>query len=159
MKVEVKILDESLYGEFGAPSYATDGSCGVDLRSANTVMIQPGDCIPISTGLAISCASIPSENGLGIGALILPRSGLGAKQGLVLGNTVGLIDTDYTGELIIAALNRNESETKKVCMIRRGDRIAQLVLVPFIKPKLEFVEEFSIETERGSGGYGSTGAA
>lgn len=164
LKIEVKITDKPLYANIGVPQYATPGACAVDLRSTVDAAIKPGECLPIDTGLSIHCGSAygeehPRLDDMGICALILPRSGLGANKGLVMGNLVGLIDEDYQGPLIVSAWNRNEQETKKVITFQRGERIAQMVFMLVLKPKLSVVEDFSISTQRGEGGFGSTGRA
>lgn len=130
------------------PTYATDGSAGMDLRACidRAITLIPGPAILIPTGIAIY---IENPN---YAALILPRSGLSHKHGIVLGNSVGLIDSDYQGEMFISALNRSD----KPFIVQPGDRLAQLVIVPVMRPTLEIVESFDT-TERGSGGWGSTG--
>lgn len=146
MKLDVKILDSRLKDQL--PSYATPGSAGLDLRAA---LEQPTDILPgqvqlIPTGLAIYLRDPHYA------ALILPRSGLGHKHGLVLGNLVGLIDSDYQGQLMVSAWNRSD----KPVHIEPMDRIAQLVIVPVMQASFNIVDEFP-ETERGESGYGSTG--
>ncbi len=181
MRIELKILDKELYPtirrmagqcEFpdtvGLPYFATDGSCAMDLRSAEEVELQPGERKKIKTGIAIwtgsKCKSCRKKNNKhGMAALILPRSGLGT-QGLVLANTVGLIDEDYQGELILSVWNSakpngfgpNVTGTENTFLVDRGDRIAQLMFIPCIKPNWKVVEEFSNGTKRGKGGFGST---
>lgn len=148
--LQVKILDKRLGNEIPLPCYQTAGSAGMDLRSCTTkpLTIAPGETELIPTGLAIHLASAD------MAALILPRSGLGHKHGIVLGNLVGLIDSDYQGELMVSCWNRgSESFTVEV-----GDRIAQLVIVPVIQANFELVDEFQ-DTSRGSGGFGSTGSS
>jgi dUTP pyrophosphatase len=162
MKVEVKVLDPDLYNDVGLPSYATPGACALDLRSTVNAEVKPGECVPIRTGLAIHCGSAygPEDarlDEMGIAALILPRSGLGANKGLVMGNLVGLIDEDYQGELLVSAWNRNEQESGKIVSFQRGERIAQMLFIMVFKPQLEVVQEFTESTERGAGGFGSTG--
>ena len=149
MKVQYKIIDKRIGGEWPAPSYATQGSAGLDLSACidQDLTIEPGSCELVPAGIAIhihnpSCA-----------AVILPRSGLGHKKGLVLGNLVGLIDSDYQGELKISVWNRGSSSFT----IQPGDRIAQLVFVPVIQPELDLVEQFSDFSSRECGGFGSTG--
>jgi len=146
--IQLKILDSRLGKEFPLPSYATDGSAGLDLRacSENTIQLLPNQTELISTGLAIHIAK-PN-----LAAVILPRSGLGHKHGIVLGNLIGLIDSDYQGELLISCWNRGLSEFA----IQPGDRIAQLVFVPVVKTQFELVPEF-VQTDRGEGGFGHSG--
>lgn len=147
-KVQLKILDKRLGSEFPLPSFATQGSAGIDLRAmveSNTV-IQAGETKLIPTGIAIYIAN-PK-----VAAFILPRSGLGHKNGIVLGNSVGLIDSDYQGPLMISCWNRSsESFT-----IEPGMRVAQLVMLPVIQPLFEVVEAFELSF-RGEGGFGHTG--
>ena len=132
------------------PAYATAGSAGMDLRACipGPVTLTPGDCERIPTGLAIYIEDP------GYAALILPRSGLGHKHGIVLGNLVGLIDSDYQGELMISCWNRGETEFT----IERGDRIAQLVLVPIAQMTFSVVEDFE-DSIRGESGFGSSGTS
>ncbi len=132
------------------PAYATSGSAGMDLRACipEPATLKPGDCQLIPTGLAIYIEDP------GYAALILPRSGLGHKHGIVLGNLVGLIDSDYQGELMISCWNRGETEFT----IERGDRIAQLVLVPVAQMTFSIVEDFE-ESIRGGDGFGSSGTS
>lgn len=146
MKLDVKILDARLQAEM--PGYATAGSAGLDLRAciAEPLTIASGACALIGTGMAIYLRDP------GYAALILPRSGLGHKHGLVLGNLVGLIDSDYQGELKVSAWNRSAVPYT----IAPLDRIAQLVIVPVVQAQLNVVAEFA-PSERGAGGYGSTG--
>ena len=146
--VQVKILDPRVGNEIPLPTYSTDGSAGMDLRACpdQPVVIQPGKTILVPTGIAIFLADP------GLAALLLPRSGLSHKRGIVLGNLVGLIDSDYQGPLMVSAWNRSsESFT-----IHPGDRIAQLVVVPIVQAEFEVVEEFDFSS-RGSGGFGHTG--
>ncbi len=147
-KLAVKILDKRLGNEFPLPAYATAGSAGLDLRALleEKLTLNPGETQLIPTGMAIHLAD-PNY-----AAVILPRSGLGHKHGIVLGNLVGLIDSDYQGQLFVSCWNRgNEPFT-----IEAGDRIAQLVIVPVAQVEFELVEDFS-ESDRGAGGFGSTG--
>ncbi len=147
-KLQVKILDAKIGTEIPLPSYGTEGSAGMDLRACidKPINLAPGQTELIKTGLAIYIED-PS-----LAATILPRSGLGHKHGIVLGNLVGLIDSDYQGELMISCWNRGiDSFT-----INSGDRIAQLVLVPVVQAHFDIVDEFT-QTERGVGGFGSTG--
>ena len=147
-KIQVKILDKRIGSDFPLPAYATDGSAGVDLRACVDVPlnVQPGDTHLIPTGMAIHIAD-PS-----LAAIILPRSGLGHKHGIVLGNLVGLIDSDYQGQLFVSCWNRG-SETFTV---EAGERIAQMVFVPVVQTDFEVVNEFD-ESNRGAGGFGHSG--
>lgn len=146
--LQAKILDPRLGSEFPMPAYATPGSAGLDLRAMlkEDLTLEPGQTVLIPTGLAIHVADP------GLAALILPRSGLGHKHGIVLGNLVGLIDSDYQGELMVSCWNRGNSTFK----MSVGERIAQLVLVPVIQARFEVVEEFG-DSERGAGGFGHSG--
>lgn len=147
-KIEIKILDKRMGTEFPLPNYATPGSAGLDLRAAlnEPLQLMPGDTQLISTGIAIHVAD-PA-----LCAVILPRSGLGHKNGIVLGNLVGLIDSDYQGPLMISCWNRGKDHFT----IQPGDRIAQLVFVPVVHANFSIVEEFE-ESDRGEGGFGHTG--
>ncbi|OBW91893.1 dUTP diphosphatase [Gallibacterium salpingitidis] len=147
-KIDVKILDARIGSEFPLPSYATEGSAGLDLRALidEKIVLQPGETRLIPTGLSIYIAD-PT-----LAAVILPRSGLGHKHGIVLGNLVGLIDSDYQGPLMISAWNRSQQPFT----IEVGDRIAQLVFVPVVQAEFNIVTDFE-QTERGSGGFGHTG--
>lgn len=147
-KLAIKILDPRLGDEFPLPTYATKGSAGLDLRALldEQLVLQPGETHLIPTGMAIHLAD-PSY-----AAVILPRSGLGHKHGIVLGNLVGLIDSDYQGQLFVSCWNRGD----KVFTVDVGDRIAQLVIVPITQVALDIVEDFS-QSQRGEGGFGSTG--
>lgn len=146
-RMQVKILDPRLGSEFPLPTYSTPGSAGLDLPAMvdEPLTLWPGEVKKIKTGLAIHIES------RWIAGVIIPRSGLGSR-GLVVGNTVGLIDSDYQGEILIAALNRSDEPI----LISPGDRIAQLVFIPVIHQAFEVVNEFS-PSERGEGGFGSTG--
>jgi dUTP pyrophosphatase len=146
LPVQVKILNN----QAELPEYATPGSAGLDLKACieDTILLAPGQTTLIPTGLAMH---ISDPN---VCAMIMPRSGLGHKHGIVLGNLVGLIDSDYQGELKISCWNRGESGYT----INPGDRIAQLVLVPVVKAQLELVQDFSDESLRGENGFGHTGA-
>lgn len=146
--IQLKVLNEKIGTEFPLPTYATEGSAGLDLRAclAEAIQLEPGDTTLIPTGLAIFI-----ENPQ-LAAMILPRSGLGHKHGIVLGNLVGLIDSDYQGELMISCWNRGTSSFE----IQPGERIAQLVLVPVVQAEFEVVTEFAA-TDRGTGGFGSSG--
>ena len=147
-KLQVRVLDDRIGNQIAFPEYATDGSAGLDLRACldEPLTLAPGETQLIKTGLSVHIAD-PS-----LAAMILPRSGLGHKHGIVLGNLVGLIDSDYQGELMVSCWNRGQTEfTMPV-----GERLAQLVLVPVVQAHFEMVEEF-VETERGTGGFGHTG--
>jgi len=146
--IQLKILDARLGQAFPLPTYATDGSAGLDLRACltETVQLLPNQVELIPTGLAMHIAQ-PD-----MAAVILPRSGLGHKNGIVLGNLIGLIDSDYQGELKISCWNRG----KDSFAIQPGDRIAQLVFVPIVRTQFDVVPEF-IESERGQGGFGHSG--
>ena len=146
--IEYKILDARIGTEFPLPAYATTGSAGMDLRACldESITLNPGDTTLIPTGLAIHIGD-PS-----LAAVILPRSGLGHKHGIVLGNLVGLIDSDYQGQLLISCWNRgNDSFT-----ITPGERIAQLVFVPVVQVALQQVDDFD-QSQRGEGGFGHSG--
>ncbi|MBS9781087.1 MAG: dUTP diphosphatase [Gammaproteobacteria bacterium] len=147
-KLAVKILDPRLGNEFPLPAYATDGSAGLDLRALldKPMTLNAGDTQLIPTGMAIHLAD-PNY-----AAVILPRSGLGHKHGIVLGNLVGLIDSDYQGQLFVSCWNRG----KEPFTIEVGDRIAQLVIVPVAQVEFDIVDDFNA-SERGAGGFGSTG--
>lgn len=144
--VDLKVLDARMAEQL--PAYATPGSAGLDLRACldEAVTLEPGQTTLIPTGLAIHIADP------GLAALILPRSGLGHKHGVVLGNLVGLIDSDYQGQLMVSCWNRGST----TFVINPMERIAQLVLVPVVQAAFRRVDEFG-ESERGEGGFGSTG--
>ena len=146
--LQVRILDARMGKEFPLPAYATDGSAGLDLRAclAAPLLLGAGKAQLIPTGLAIHVAD-PA-----LAAVILPRSGLGHKNGIVLGNLVGLIDSDYQGQLMVSCWNRGTQDFT----INPGERIAQLVVVPVVQVELNIVEEFTA-SERGSGGFGHSG--
>jgi len=148
-EIEVKILDKEIVKEYGLPHFATKGSAGMDLRACikENLVVKANSTELIPTGIAIH---IKDNN---LAAIILPRSGLGHKHGLVLGNLVGLIDSDYQGQLFISCWNRSDQDYS----IQRGERIAQLVIVPIIQAKLQIVEEFN-QSQRGEGGFGHSGA-
>ena len=147
MKIDVKIMDQRMATQL--PAYATPGSAGLDLRACmdTAVTLQPNAWQLIPTGIAIYLAD-PNY-----AALILPRSGLGHKHGIVLGNLVGLIDSDYQGQLMVSAWNRSPS----AFTIEPMERIAQLVIVPVMQAQFNVVSDFAAASERGAGGYGSTG--
>ena len=146
MKIDLKILDERVRDNL--PKTATAGSAGVDLRALvdEPVVINPGDTYLVKTGLAIHIGDP------GYAALVLPRSGLGHKKGIVLGNLVGLIDSDYQGELMVSVWNRGKESFE----LQPMERIAQLMVVPVVQPEFNIVESFEA-SERGSGGFGSSG--
>ncbi|WP_459207229.1 dUTP diphosphatase [Pseudomonas sp. MLB6B] len=146
--LQAKILDPRLGTDFPLPQYATPGSAGLDLRALlqQDTVLEPGQTLLIPTGLSIFISD-PS-----LAALVLPRSGLGHKHGIVLGNLVGLIDSDYQGELMVSCWNRGHAPFT----LTVGERIAQLVLVPVVQAQFEIVEEFAA-TERGEGGFGHSG--
>ena len=146
--LQAKILDPRLGSDFPLPAYATPGSAGLDLRAMlkQDLSLEPGQTVLIPTGLAIHIADP------GLAALILPRSGLGHKHGIVLGNLVGLIDSDYQGELMVSCWNRGDTTFTMTI----GERIAQLVLVPVVQAKFELVKAFD-DSERGAGGFGHSG--
>lgn len=148
MQLQYKVLDQRLGAEFPLPAYATDGSAGLDLRAMldTALTLAPGATELLPTGLAIYIADA------GYAGMILPRSGLGHKHGIVLGNLVGLIDSDYQGQLMVSCWNRSNDSF----VIEPGDRIAQLVIVPVMQVSLAQVDEFS-ETQRGEGGFGHSG--
>lgn len=189
MDIEIKILDKDLYTEYGIPNYATPGSCAIDLRSTQDMVVHPGDRCKINTGVSIwlgsKCKSCKDKfMKHGVAALIMPRSGLGTK-GLILANTIGLIDEDYQGELVVSAWNSNANTDKMSyndvkrlvtngiltsehlitlgvsgdlsITVQRGDRIAQLMFTPIVRPRLIVVDEYSRNTGRSDGGFGSTG--
>jgi len=148
MKIDVKIIDPRMVDQL--PAYATPGSAGLDLRACldTAVTLQPNAWQLVPTGIAIYLADP------GYAALILPRSGLGHKHGIVLGNLVGLIDSDYQGQLMVSAWNRSPTPFT----IEPMERIAQLVIVPVVQAQFRLVDSF-VASERGEGGYGSTGKA
>ncbi|SDH70872.1 dUTP pyrophosphatase [Pseudomonas benzenivorans] len=147
--LQAKILDPRLGSEFPLPQYATPGSAGLDLRAMleQELTLEPGQTVLIPTGLSIYIGDP------GLAALILPRSGLGHKHGIVLGNLVGLIDSDYQGELMVSCWNRGQSAFSMAV----GERIAQLILVPVVQAHFELVEQFD-ESQRGAGGFGHSGS-
>jgi len=147
-KLQVRILDERIGNQIAFPEYATDGSAGLDLRACldQPLTLEPGQTQLIKTGLSIHIGD-PA-----LAAMILPRSGLGHKHGIVLGNLIGLIDSDYQGELMVSCWNRGQS----TFTVEVGERIAQLVLVPVVQADFEVVSEFDA-SDRGEGGFGSTG--
>ena len=146
--LQAKILDPRLGNEFPLPHYATPGSAGMDLRAMlqQDLILEPGQTVLVPTGLAVYIGDP------GLAALILPRSGLGHKHGIVLGNLVGLIDSDYQGELMVSCWNRGQT----AFTITVGERIAQLMLVPVVQAHFDIVQDFD-ETQRGTGGFGHSG--
>jgi len=146
--IELKILDPRLGREIPLPTYATTGSAGLDLRACLTepLTVHPGETHLIPTGLAMHIADP------GLAAMVLPRSGLGHKHGIVLGNLVGLIDSDYQGELLVSCWNRGHAPFT----IDIGERIAQLIIVPVVRAEFAIVPEFTPST-RGAGGFGHSG--
>ena len=147
-KIDVKILDARVGAEFPLPAYATSGSAGLDLRACldSALEIAPGMTTLVPTGLAIHIGD-PS-----LAAVILPRSGLGHKHGIVLGNLVGLIDSDYQGQLMVSVWNRGQQSFT----LQPGDRLAQLVFVPVVQAEFNLVEDFDASA-RGEGGFGHSG--
>lgn len=147
-KIQMKVLDPRLGKEIPLPDYATGGSAGIDLRACLEVetILQPGETVLIPTGLAIHISD-PQ-----LAAVLLPRSGLGHKHGIVLGNLVGLIDSDYQGQVFVSCWNRSE----QAFTIQVAERIAQMVFVPIVQAEFELVSEFTT-TDRGAGGFGHTG--
>ena len=146
--VQIKAIDPRLGTEFPLPEYVTAGSAGMDLRACldQTIVVAPGETKLIPTGFAMHM----EESGLA--AVILPRSGLGHKHGIVLGNLVGLIDSDYQGQVFVSCWNRSDRDFS----IEPGARIAQLVFLPVVKAAWELVEDFT-DSDRGAGGFGHTG--
>ena len=147
-KTQVKILDPRIGDTIPLPHYATSGSAGMDLRACldNDTVIKPGETILIPTGISVYVEDQDKA------AIILPRSGLGHKHGIVLGNLVGLIDSDYQGQLFVSCWNRGKSDYT----IKVAERIAQLVIIPIIQTEFEVVDDFTL-TDRGEGGFGSSG--
>ena len=146
--IDVKIIDQKVLDDFGIPSYQTDGSAGIDLKACinETIDLAPGETELIPSGIAIHI------NDPNLAAVILPRSGLGHKHGLVLGNLVGLIDSDYQGQIFISCWNRGNNSV----LIEPGLRLAQMVFVPVEQVEFRIVEEFDV-SQRGEGGFGHTG--
>ena len=144
--LKVRILDERIRAQL--PAYATGGSAGLDLRACvdEPLTLRPGESSLVPTGIAIHLADP------GLAAVLIPRSGLGHKHGIVLGNLVGLIDSDYQGQLMVSCWNRGATEFT----VQPGERIAQMVVVPVVQVELNVVESFE-ESDRGAGGFGSTG--
>jgi len=148
LNVQLKILDPRIGEDFPLPAPATDGSAGVDLRACldEPTALSPGQTLLIPTGIAVHM----ERNDMA--ALLLPRSGLGHKHGIVLGNLVGLIDSDYQGQIFVSCWNRSD----QTYHIQPGDRIAQMVFVPVLRPQFELVDTFT-HSQRGEGGFGHTG--
>lgn len=148
MQIELKILNPKIGAEIPLPAYATEGSAGLDMRACldQALIIQPGETHLIPTGIAIHI------DDPGFAAILLPRSGLGHKHGIVLGNLVGLIDSDYQGELLVSCWNRGN----KPFIVEAGERIAQLIIVPVVQAQFRIVENFA-QSDRGSGGFGHSG--
>ena len=146
--IDVKIIDQRILNDFGIPSYQTDGSAGIDLKAciSRAVDLAPGETELIPSGIAIHI------NAPNLAAVILPRSGLGHKHGLVLGNLVGLVDSDYQGQIFISCWNRGNNPIR----IEPGLRLAQMVFVPVEQVEFRIVEEFDV-SQRGEGGFGHTG--
>lgn len=146
--IKLRILDPRLGSEFPLPDYATPGSAGLDLRACidGPLSLAPGQTELVPTGLAIHIADP------GLAAVLLPRSGLGHKHGIVLGNLVGLIDSDYQGQVFVSAWNRGS----QAFTIQPGERIAQMVILPVVRARFEIVESFD-QSERGDGGFGHSG--
>ncbi|GKX50858.1 dUTP diphosphatase [Budvicia aquatica] len=147
-KIDVKILDARIGSTFPLPTYATTGSAGLDLRACldAAVTLNPGETQLLPTGLAIHIADTS------LAAVILPRSGLGHKHGVVLGNLVGLIDSDYQGQLMVSVWNRGQT----TFVIEPGERIAQMVFVPVVQAEFNIVDDFE-SSDRGEGGFGHSG--
>jgi dUTP pyrophosphatase len=147
-RLQIRVLDPRIGRDYPLPQYATEGSAGVDLRACidAPLELRPGDTQLIPSGIAIYLQDP------GYAAIVLPRSGLGHKHGIVLGNLVGLIDSDYQGQVFVSCWNRGQS----AFTIQPGERIAQLVVVPVVQVEFEVVNEFAV-TERGAGGFGSSG--
>ena len=146
--IQVKILDARIGDEFPLPTYATDGAAGMDLRACidAPLVLEPGRTALIPTGIAIHIGD------KGLAAVLLPRSGLGHKHGIVLGNLTGLIDSDYQGPLMVSCWNRGDTPFT----VEPGERIAQMVIVPVVQARFEVVESFEA-SERAEGGFGSSG--
>jgi dUTP pyrophosphatase len=147
-KIQLKILDPRLGNEFPLPHYATAGAAGMDMRACvdAPLVIAPGETHLIPTGLAIHIEEA------GLAAMLLPRSGLGHKHGIVLGNLVGLIDSDYQGQVFVSCWNRGDTPFT----VEPGERIAQMVIVPVVHADFEIVDDF-VDSDRGAGGFGHTG--
>lgn len=152
--VELKVLDPRLHG-WGMPRYQSAMAAAIDLHACidAAITLRPGEAPQlISAGIAVHMAEA------GMAALVLPRSGLGHRKGLVLGNLVGLIDADYTGPVMVSAWHRGAPDAEPI-LLEPGERFAQMVFVPILRPRFAVVEEFSAVSGRGAGGFGSTGTA
>lgn len=149
-KIETKIMNQLIGTAIPLPTYATSGAAALDLRACleTPKTVQPGETVLIPSGIAISI------HDPGLVALLVPRSGLGIRHGIVLANTVGVIDSDYQGEIGIGIVNRGSSPYT----IEPGERVCQMMFVPVLQAALNVVTEFRLESERGSGGFGSTGS-
>ncbi len=147
-KIQLRVLDPRLGTEFPLPAYATDGSAGIDLRACvnENLLLRPGQTVLVPAGIAVHMADP------GLAAVILPRSGLGHKNGIVLGNLVGLIDSDYQGQIMVSCWNRGT----EAFIIEPGARLAQMVFVPVVQAEFDVVQEFTA-SERAAGGFGHTG--
>ena len=147
-KIQLKLIDERLGREFPLPDYATEGSAGLDIRACvdEPQTIKPGETQLLPSGFALYI------DDPGMAAVLLPRSGLGHKHGIVLGNLVGLIDSDYQGQVFVSCWNRGQDDFT----INPGDRVAQMVIVPVVQARFEVVREF-VDSARGSGGFGHSG--
>ena len=150
--MQIKVLDARLQ-DWGLPAYQTAGAAAVDLFAC---IEAPLEIVPGSPAVLVKSGIALNFGDFSFAALVLPRSGAGHKRGLVMGNSVGLIDPDYTGEIMISVWNRNAPGSAPL-VIEPGERIAQMIFVPVVRPEFEVVTEFSTETARGAGGFGSTG--
>lgn len=151
--MQIKILDARLH-DWGLPAYQTEGAAAIDLFAcvdAPLAIEAQSPAVLVKSGIALNFGDFAYAG------LVLPRSGAGHKRGLVMGNTVGLIDPDYTGEILISVWNRNAAGSAPL-VIEPGERIAQMIFVPVVRPSFEVVDEFSATTARGAGGFGSTGS-
>ncbi len=146
--IQIKLIDPRLGRDFPLPEYATSGSAGVDVCACldEPLQLEPGACTLIPSGFALHI------DDTGLAAVLLPRSGLGHKHGIVLGNLTGLIDSDYQGQVFVSCWNRGDQSFE----LKPGDRLAQMVFVPVVQVKFEVVEEFA-QSQRGTGGFGHTG--
>jgi dUTP pyrophosphatase len=151
--IEIKVLDQRLH-EWGLPKYQTPLAAAIDLFAC---IEQPLQLKPQEAAMLIPSGIALHMDSRDFCAVILPRSGLGHKKGLVLGNSVGLIDADYTAQCFISVWNRNPASSSEVITIQPGERIAQMMFLPVVRPEFKVVEEFSTTSERGGGGFGSTG--
>ena len=151
--IEIKILDPRLH-TWGLPNYQTEMAAAIDLFAC---IDQPLDILPQAAAVLVPSGIALHMNSLDFCAVILPRSGLGHKKGLVLGNSVGLIDADYTAQCFISVWNRNPSTHAEPITIQPGERIAQMMFLPVVRPEFKVVSEFSTSSVRGGGGFGSTG--